>query len=70
MPTNLALNDKLVKEAQKLGGHSTKRAAVNQALTEYVMRRKQKKIWSCLGNLTGIRHTITRKPGLAGENIS
>ncbi|MDA1305111.1 MAG: type II toxin-antitoxin system VapB family antitoxin [Nitrospirae bacterium] len=51
MPTNLALNDKLVQEAQKLGGHSTKRAAVNQALTEYVMRRKQKKVLELFGKL-------------------
>ena len=43
MKTNFALNDKLVQEVQRLGGHSTKRAAVNEALREYVTRRKQKK---------------------------
>jgi len=43
MPTNLALDDKLVQEVKRLGGHTTKRAAVNDALQEYVTRRKQKK---------------------------
>ena len=51
MATNLALNDKLVEEAQQLGGHTTKRAAVNQALAEYVMRRKQKKVLELFGKL-------------------
>jgi len=44
MPTNLALDDKLVQEVKRLGGHTTKRAAVNEALREYITRRKQKKI--------------------------
>ena len=41
MATNLALDDKLLKEALKLGGHSTKRETVNEALLEYVQRRKR-----------------------------
>jgi Arc/MetJ family transcription regulator len=44
MPSNLALDDKLVQEVKRLGGHTTKRAAVNEALREYITRRKQKKI--------------------------
>ena len=51
MPTNLALDDKLVQEVKRLGGHSTKRAAVNEALQEYVTRRKQKKILEIFGTL-------------------
>ena len=51
MPTNLALDDKLVEEVKRLGGHSTKRAAVNEALREYVTRRKQKKILEIFGTL-------------------
>jgi len=34
MTTNLALDDALITEAQKLGHHTTKRAAVTQALKE------------------------------------
>jgi len=51
MPTNLALDDKLVEEVKRLGGHPSKRAAVNEALQEYVTRRKQKKILGIFGTL-------------------
>ena len=51
MATNLALDDKLVQEVKRLGGHTTKRAAVNEALQEYVTRRKQKKILEIFGTL-------------------
>ncbi|WP_447970802.1 type II toxin-antitoxin system VapB family antitoxin [Nitrospira sp. M1] len=51
MPTNLAIDDKLVDEVKRLGGHTTKRAAVNEALREYVTRRKQKKILEIFGTL-------------------
>lgn len=44
MPTNLALDDKLVEEAKKLGKHRSKKDAVNEALAEYVTRRKRKQI--------------------------
>ena len=49
--TNLALDDALVEEAKKLGGHRTKREAVNQALAEYVARRKQRGILELFGKL-------------------
>jgi Arc/MetJ family transcription regulator len=41
MPTNLALDDNLLAEALELGGHRTKRDTVNEALSEYVARRKR-----------------------------
>lgn len=41
MATNLAIDDKLIEEAVRLGKHKTKRAAVTEALEEYVSRRKQ-----------------------------
>jgi Arc/MetJ family transcription regulator len=41
MATNLALDDELVEEARRTGGHKTKREAVNAALDEYVRHRKQ-----------------------------
>ena len=44
MPTNLALDDELIDEARRLGGHRTKRQAVNEALEEYVARRKRREI--------------------------
>lgn len=41
MPTNLAINDKLLERALRIGGHRTKRETVNQALEEYIQRRKR-----------------------------
>jgi len=41
MPTNLAIDDKLIEQAQKLGRHKTKKDTVNAALEEYIRRRKQ-----------------------------
>ena len=41
MPTNLAIDDKLIEDARRIGKHRTKRDAVNEALREYVQHRKQ-----------------------------
>jgi Arc/MetJ family transcription regulator len=41
MPTNLAIDDNLLEEAKKIGKHKTKKAAVTEALQEYIQRRKQ-----------------------------
>jgi Arc/MetJ family transcription regulator len=49
MPTNLAIDDKLLEEAQRVGGHRTKRATVNEALKEYVERRRQAEILDLFG---------------------
>ena len=44
MTTNIIIEDKLVSEAVKLGKHNSKKAAVAEALREYILRRKQAKI--------------------------
>ena len=41
MATNLALDDRLLEEALKIGGKATKRETVPEALQEYISRRKQ-----------------------------
>jgi Arc/MetJ family transcription regulator len=51
MPTNLALDDRLIEEARELGHHRTKKEAVNAALDEYVRRRKQMKILDLFGKI-------------------
>lgn len=51
MPTNLALDDRLIEEARKLGHHRTKKETVNAALDEYVKRRKQQNILSLFGTI-------------------
>ena len=50
MPTNLALDDNLIEEARRTGGHKTKKEAVTAALDEYIQRRKQQKILDQFGS--------------------
>ena len=51
MPTNLALDDKLIEEARKVGQHRTKKDAVTAALQEYVKYRKQLGILGLAGTI-------------------
>ncbi len=44
MATNLAIDDKLIEEALKIGGHKTKKSVVTEALEQYVQRHKQLKL--------------------------
>lgn len=51
MATNLALDDKLIEEAVRAGGHRTKREAVNAALTEYVRSRRRRRVLELFGTI-------------------
>ena len=51
MATNLAIEDKLIVEAQSIGGIKTKKATVTEALKEYIQRRKQLQITSLFGKV-------------------
>lgn len=51
MATNLALDDRLIARAQKLGRHRTKRAAVSAALEEYVRRHQQSEMTGLFGTI-------------------
>jgi Arc/MetJ family transcription regulator len=51
MPTNLALDDRLIEAARRVGGHKTKKEAVTAALDEYVKRRNQLRILDAFGTL-------------------
>jgi Arc/MetJ family transcription regulator len=42
LPTNLGIDEKLLEQAVRAGGHRTKRATVNEALREYVQRRNRR----------------------------
>jgi len=46
MATNLQIDDGLIDEAVRLGGHKTKKAAVTEALVEYTRHLQQLKILS------------------------
>ena len=51
MATNLAIDDKLINEARRIGKHKTKKEAVSAALKEYVDRRKQLQILELSGTI-------------------
>jgi Arc/MetJ family transcription regulator len=51
MATNLAIDDNLLEQARKAGGHRTKKATVTEALEEYIQRRKQAKIVRLFGTI-------------------
>lgn len=56
MATNLAIDDKLLEEARIVGKHATKKAVVNEALKEYIQRRKQVYI-------IDLFHSVDYEPG-------
>lgn len=51
MATNLAIDDHLLKEALAIGGKSTKKATVTEALMEYIARRQRMKALEAFGTL-------------------
>jgi Arc/MetJ family transcription regulator len=51
VPTNLAIDDELLEEALRVGGHRTKKATVTEALQEYIRRRKQAEILDLFGQI-------------------
>jgi Arc/MetJ family transcription regulator len=51
MATNLAIDEKLLAQALKASGLKTKKATVNQALREFIQRRKQKEIVKIFGTI-------------------
>ena len=51
MATNLAIDESLLEEALKIGGHKTKKATVNEALREYIQRRRQLEILKLFGKV-------------------
>jgi Arc/MetJ family transcription regulator len=51
MATNLGIDEKLLAEAQRLGGCRTKKATVNQALEEFIKRRKQARLLDLFGKI-------------------
>lgn len=48
---NLAIDDRLIEDARKLGNHRTKGEALTAALEEYIQRRKQQEILSLFGTI-------------------
>ena len=51
MATNLALDEKLIDAARRVGKHRTRKAAVTAALEEYVQCREQLGILDLVGKI-------------------
>ena len=51
MATNLAIDDELLNQARRLGGRRTKKETVNEALREYVQRRKRLRALRFIGSI-------------------
>jgi len=51
VPTNLAIDDRLIDQAKRLGRHRTKKDTVNAALDEYIRRRKQAALVPLFGTI-------------------
>lgn len=51
VPTNLEIDDKLLAKAKKAGGHKTKKATVNMALSEYIQHRQQRGVTKLFGTV-------------------
>ncbi len=51
MATNLGIDEVILAEAFEIGGLSTKKETVNQALKEFIQRRKQLKVIDLFGTI-------------------
>jgi len=51
MPTNLNIDDRLLDEAVRLGGRRTKRETVDEALVEYIQRRRRRELVKYFGKI-------------------
>ena len=51
MPTNLAIDGQLLEQALSVGGYRTKRETVNEALREFIQRRKRLELLNLVGKV-------------------
>ena len=51
MATNLAIDPRLLEDAQKAGNFKTKKDTVNEALREFIQRRKQAELIKLFGSV-------------------
>jgi len=51
MSANLAIDDALLQQALKVGGHRTKKDTVTEALQEYIQRRLQLQLLELAGSI-------------------
>lgn len=51
MPTNLAIDDELLRQALAIGRYRTKRETVNEALREFIQRRQRLELVRLVGKV-------------------
>lgn len=51
MPTNLALDDRLIEAAKRAGRHRTKKDAVTAALCEYIAHQQRLRLIEMFGRV-------------------
>lgn len=51
MAPNLAIDDEIIEEARRIGGHRTKKEAVTAALLEYVRKRQRLRVLELFGQV-------------------
>lgn len=51
MATNLNIDLELLEAALEIGGYKTKKETVNQALREFILRRRQQQIKKLFGTI-------------------
>jgi len=61
MATNLAIDDKLILKALKVGKHKTKKEAVTAALKDYIARKNQLRVISLFGKINFDQHYDYKK---------
>jgi putative antitoxin of VapBC-like toxin-antitoxin system len=64
----MAIDEKLIEEARKVGSHKTKKDAVTAALSEYVAHRKRLEILSLFGTIDfDLRYKPSARRGGSGS---
>ena len=61
MASNLDIDDELLEEALRVGGHRTKKATVTEALQEYIQRHKQVEVLNLLGTIEYYADYVPKK---------
>lgn len=51
MSVTLTVENDLIEQAKQIGNHKSKKAAVREALAEYIQRRKQMKMIGLFGKI-------------------
>lgn len=51
MPSNLAIDDRLLEKAKRIGHHRTKRETVNRALEQYILHSERLRLLELFGKI-------------------